>query len=82
MTIPRKETALGKQEQRLKEKYGHLMKMNRRITIQLTPHTFKVCVGRAPKSPQEMADFASLWKEYEWEDLINGDWSDHFDGGE
>ena len=52
------------------------------IPMHLTERMFKKCVGRPPREG-EMQEFADLWSEYEWEDLISGDWSEHFtEGGE
>ena len=51
------------------------------ITMQITKRMFKKCVGRPPREG-EMQEFAELWEDYEWEDLISGDWSEHFEGGE
>ena len=56
--------------------------MTKTITIQLTERTFEKCVGRPPKNDAEMEEFANIWEEYEWEDLIAGDWDDLLDGGE
>lgn len=56
--------------------------MTKTITIQLTERTFEKCVGRPPKNDAEMEEFASIWEDYEWEDLIAGDWDDLLDGGE
>jgi len=50
------------------------------ITMQITERMFKKCVGRPPREG-EMQEFAELWEDYYWEDLISGDWSEHFDEG-
>ena len=52
--------------------------MTRTITIQLTEWTFERCVGRPPKNDAEMEEFAGIWEDYEWEDLIAGGWDDLF----
>ena len=57
------------------------MTKTRTITIQLTEWTFERCVGRSPKDDTEMDEFAFMFEEYEWEDLIAGRWDDLFDGG-
>tara|TARA_R110000787_G_scaffold285081_1_gene399759 strand:+ start:1056 stop:1385 length:330 start_codon:yes stop_codon:yes gene_type:complete len=48
-------------------------------TIQISERTFKKCVGRLPRSNDELHFFAEHFVEYEWEDLISGDWAEYFD---
>lgn len=48
-------------------------------TIQISERTFKKCVGRLPRSVDELHFFAELFAEYEWEDLISGDWNEMFE---
>ena len=48
-------------------------------TIQISERTFKICVGRPPQSIDELNFFAEHFVEYEWEDLISGDWAEYFD---
>ena len=48
-------------------------------TIQISERTFKKCVGRLPQSIDELNFFAEHFVEYEWEDLISGDWAEYFD---
>ena len=48
-------------------------------TIQISERTFKICVGRPPQSIDELNFFAEHFVEYEWEDLISGDWNEMFE---
>ncbi len=48
-------------------------------TIQISERTFAKCVGRMPRSVDELHFFAELFAEYEWEDLISGDWNEMFE---
>lgn len=48
-------------------------------TIQISERTFAKCVGRMPRSFDELNFFAELFAEYEWEDLISGDWNEMFE---